>query len=103
MHADCSDPKRTAQFRRIALVAVGLLIAVLSISPALADHDDHHGDEWHREHREHHKHWHEYEQHVYSPPPVVYGPPPGFYAPPPPIVYAPPPPTLSVVIPISIH
>jgi len=104
-----SHKTRISQFKRIAMwLAAASLLTALSISPALAkkhdwdDEDEHHGDEWHREHREHHKHWHEYEPHVYFPPPVVYGPPPAVYAPSPPIIYAPPAPTLNLVIPLPI-
>jgi hypothetical protein len=93
--------------RKIAApLAAAFVVTALLISPAVAkddDGDEQHGEDWHHEHREHHKHWHEYERHVYFPPPVVYGLPPGVYAPPPPVVYAPPVPTLNIVIPVSIH
>jgi len=101
-----SHKTRISQLTRLATwLAAAFLLTALSVSPALAkkhdwdDEDEHHREEWHREH---HKHWHEYEPHVYSPPPVVYGPPPAVYAPPPPIVYAPVP-TLNLVISFPIH
>jgi hypothetical protein len=109
MQTERSRNKRVPELKRIArLLAAALLVTSVAISPALAKHDQddedgRYGDDWHREHREHHKHWHEYERHVYSPPPVVYGPPAGFYSPPPPVVYAPPAPTISVVIPLPIR
>ncbi len=104
MRTHRNHQKRIPQIQLIAMLLAALF---LGTSPALAKHDwegegEHRGDAWHHEHREHHKHWHEYEEHVYSPPPVVYGPPPGFYAPPPPVVYAPPTPTIQVVIPLPI-
>jgi hypothetical protein len=108
MRTDRSHSKHTPHLRPIAaLLAAVFLVTAVVISPALAKHDrddedEQYGSGWHHEHKEHHKHWHEYEQHVYFPPPVVNGPPPGIYAPPPPVVYAPPIPTINVVIPLPV-
>jgi len=102
-HRECIRPIKPMA----TSLAAAFLVAAVSISPALAKHDrededEQYGSDWHHKHKEHHKHWHEYEQHVYFPPPVVYGPPPGIYAPPPPVVYAPPIPTINVVIPLPV-
>lgn len=109
MQTNRNHAKRIPQIAWIAtLLAAAFLVTAVAISPALAKHDqddeyERHGDDRYHEHQDRNKHWHEYERHVYAPPPVVYGPPTGFYSPPPPVVYAPPAPTISIVIPLPIH
>jgi hypothetical protein len=82
------------------LVAAFMLTAV-AIAPAGAKKHDQDG---HHEHKEHQKHWHEYDRHVYyPPPPVIYAPQPEYYAPPPPPVYYPQAPSINFIIPLPIH
>jgi len=91
-------------YRTFALAAAAAFVLTVSLPPARADHDDHHGRGW-REHewREHHHYRGPprvyYQPGYYAPPPVVYAPPP-----PPPVFYAPPaivvPPSLNITIPL---
>lgn len=79
-----------------------LVVGLLNIAPAFADHDRDGGEgRWHR-----HRHW---ERPIpvppavvyYGAPPVVYAPPPVYYAPPPPVVYGGP--TLNVTVPLRFR
>ena len=105
------------RLRRIAaLLAVGMALGILAVSPAIAGHDD--DDDW--DHHHHHgRGWykHHHEDYVYEgpapvyvvppppvyvvpapPPPVVYRPAPVYVAPPPPVVYEQP--SLNVIVPL---
>jgi len=78
------------------LLGLGMAVAALSASPALADREGwrawHGSRHYHTHHHFHHRGsgWHWRRGH-HRGPPVVYAPPPVVYAPPPRVVYAPPP------------
>jgi len=86
------------------LLGLGMAVAALSASPALADRDRwrewHGASHYHTHHHFHHRGpgWHRGRGHhrgppvVYAPPPrVIYAPPPRVIHAPPQVIYAPPP------------
>jgi len=89
-----------------AVLAAAGLIAGLSASPALADHDDHHHRHWRGHDRwEHHGGWdrHHYDRRYYSGGGYYYYDEPRveYYAAP--RVYVPPPPSFGLNLVFPIH